>query len=74
MAAGVRFRTLVAPILLLALLAPAVAAPSDVADPVNLRVGNSAAHGFSFIPVDLHLVDGDVDMSKLYTEAYLPEN
>jgi hypothetical protein len=41
MAAGVRFRTLVAPILLLALLAPAVAAPSDVADPVNLRVGNS---------------------------------
>ncbi|HXE27722.1 MAG TPA: hypothetical protein VN656_04370 [Stellaceae bacterium] len=57
MAGGTRFRTLAAPILALGALALAAASPVH-ADPVKLRVGNSTAQAFSFIPVEVGLREG----------------
>jgi NitT/TauT family transport system substrate-binding protein len=67
MAAGVRFRTLAAPILALGALALAAASPAcgqtnfgqtNLGGPVKLRVGNSAAQAFSFIPVEVGIREG----------------
>jgi NitT/TauT family transport system substrate-binding protein len=49
----------------------------DLVMPMFTTNGHFQAAGLKTIQEsfkDLHLVDGDVDMSKLYTEAYLPKD
>jgi NitT/TauT family transport system substrate-binding protein len=68
MAAGVRFRTPAALVLVLGSLALAVAAPV-CAEPVKLRVGNSAAQAFSFIPVEVAIREGFFAKNNVAVES-----